>query len=75
MKNSKEFQEYIKNDKILQLSTYASSLTTLLQIEDVDTIKEYDKLTQQNVVVNSCGDDYSLKVRKKEEDLIFQAIK
>ncbi|KAL9919847.1 uncharacterized protein ACN427_001629 isoform 1-T1 [Glossina fuscipes fuscipes] len=63
MKNSKEFREYIKNDKILQISTYASSLQILLQIEDVDTIKEYDKLTQQNVVVNSCGDDYSLKLK------------
>uniref|UniRef100_A0A1A9ZI42 C2H2-type domain-containing protein n=1 Tax=Glossina pallidipes TaxID=7398 RepID=A0A1A9ZI42_GLOPL len=65
MKNSKEFREYIKNDKILQLSTYVSSLTTLLQIEDVDTIKEYDKLTQQDVVVNSFGDDYSLKLKGK----------
>uniref|UniRef100_A0A1A9WWT9 C2H2-type domain-containing protein n=1 Tax=Glossina brevipalpis TaxID=37001 RepID=A0A1A9WWT9_9MUSC len=65
MKISKDFQEYIKNDKILQLPTYVPSLRILLQIEDVDTTKEYNKLTQQNVVLQSSGDEYSLKLNNK----------
>lgn len=66
MKLSNEFRDYVRIGKILQPQTIGQTLTTLLHIEDMDTIKEYLNLFQQNVKLRSFGDDYSMKLRTKQ---------
>lgn len=64
MKTSNEFREYVRNEKILQPQTIGQTLTTLLHIEDMDTIKEYLDLMQQNVSLRGFDHNYNIKVGK-----------
>lgn len=62
MKASNEFRDYVRNKKKLQPQTIGPSLNILLQIEDLDTLKQYFNLTQRNVQIRSFGSDYSIRV-------------
>ncbi|XP_061399349.1 uncharacterized protein LOC133335062 [Musca vetustissima] len=63
MQTSSEFREYVRNEKILQPQTIGTTLTTLLQIEDMDTLKEYLSLMQQNVTLRGFDYNYNMKLR------------
>lgn len=63
MKTSNEFRDYVRNENKLQPQTIGASLNILLQIEDMDTIKQYLNLNQKNIKLRSYGDEYSFQVK------------
>ncbi|XP_073812312.1 uncharacterized protein [Musca autumnalis] len=63
---SNEFREYVRNEKVLQPTTIGQTLTTLLHIEDMDTLKEYLGLLQHNVTLRGFGYNYNMKLRPRQ---------
>lgn len=62
MKTSSEFRDYVRNGKKLQPHNLGASINILLQIEDMDNIRQYVNLTQKNIKLRSYGDEYSFQV-------------
>lgn len=62
MKVSNEFRDYVRNEKKLQPQTIGASLNILLQIEDLDTLKQYFNLIQRDVKLRCFGNEYSFRV-------------
>ncbi|XP_073813654.1 uncharacterized protein isoform X2 [Musca autumnalis] len=59
--------EYQQNDRNLRPHTIEKVFETLLQIEDVEVIKQYLLLPQRNVKLRNFGDDYSFKINRRRD--------
>ncbi|XP_065368580.1 uncharacterized protein LOC135961041 isoform X2 [Calliphora vicina] len=70
MKTSSEFRDYVRNGKKLQPHNLGASINILLQIEDMDNIRQYVNLTQKNIKLRSYGDEYSFQLKPKQRIFI-----
>lgn len=61
-KTCEKFQKYADNHHTLEPETMSDIFTVLLNIADVDNLKDFVKLKQRWVKLRSFGDDYSMRV-------------
>ena len=62
IQNSSEFRDYMQQGKVLSRFNMRRSLELLLQVEDMDTMRQYNDLTQRKAHIRKFNSEYSLKV-------------